>query len=51
MKAIVTAGILATVFAPAVYQWFVGLPAAIRGALHTRAEVSALMAENYRRIR
>jgi hypothetical protein len=51
MKSLITAAIAATVLAPAVFEWLTRLPDAIRDALKTRAEVSAIMAEAYRRQR
>jgi hypothetical protein len=49
MKALSSAAILATVMTPIVFEWLRRLPDAIRDALATRAEVSAIMAEAYRR--
>ncbi|MFL9960604.1 hypothetical protein PQR02_05605 [Paraburkholderia sediminicola] len=49
MKSIFSAAIVATVLAPVVSGWLARLPDAIRDALKTRAEVSAIMAEAYRR--
>jgi hypothetical protein len=51
MKSLITAAIAATVLVPAVYEWLGRLPDAVRDALRTRAEVSAIMAEAYRRQR
>jgi hypothetical protein len=51
MKTLIAAAIAATALAPAVYQWLTRLPDAVRDALRTRAEVSAIMAEAYRRQR
>ncbi|MFL9908981.1 hypothetical protein [Paraburkholderia sp. RL17-337-BIB-A] len=49
MKSLISAAIAATVLAPVVSGWLARLPDAIRDALKTRAEVSAIMAEAYSR--
>jgi hypothetical protein len=51
MKSFITSAIGATVLAPTVFAMLSRLPEAIRNALNTRAEVSAIMAEAYRRQR
>jgi hypothetical protein len=51
MKSLISAAIAATILAPVVSGWLARLPDAIRDALKTRAEVSAIMAEAYLRQR
>jgi hypothetical protein len=49
METLFAAAVVAAVAAPAVTDWLATLRAAVLDALRVRAEVSALMAEEYRR--